>query len=102
MKNEFSKWMDQMELGILMLWLSNTRNIIIYYYTMIPCDKHQSISLSKEQEFYPVWTRWGRRRTSTNLLSQSSLDNHLDSLKKTKQKKSKVTFQQTDLAPNQD
>ena len=94
--------MDQMELGILMLWLSNTRNIIIYNYTMIPCDKHHSISLSKGQEFYPVWTRWGRRRTSTNLLSQSSLDNHLDSLKKKQTKKSKVTFQQTDLAPNQD
>lgn len=97
--------MDQTELGILMLlWLCNTRNIIIYYYTMIPCDKHHSISLSKEQEFYPVWTRWGRRWTSTNLLSQSSLDNHLDSLKKMKQTKKikDEKFQQTVLAPNQD
>lgn len=89
MKNILSKWMDQMELGILMLWFSNTRNRIIYYYTVIPCDKHHSISLNKQLEFYPVWTRWGRRWTSTNLLAQSSLDNHLDSLKKAN-KKSKM------------
>lgn len=85
--SECDKWVDQMELHILMLQFSNTTNSIRYYCTMIPCDKHHGIPLNKEWEFYPIWTRWGWRWTSTNLLTKSSLDNHLDSLKKSKQQK---------------